>query len=46
MFIDDLDGYQHQQLKLVHAVLQLYSYQESMIDLKVKYLELMAITGD
>lgn len=38
LFIDDLNSYQHQQLKLIHAVLQLYSYKESLLPLKVKYL--------
>ena len=45
LFIHDLDQYPNQQLKLIQAVLQLYSYKESLLDLKVKYLELLAITN-
>ena len=45
LFIHDLDMYPHQQLQLIHAVLQLYSYNEQLLNLKVKYLELLAITN-
>lgn len=46
LFIDDLGQYQQQQLKLIHSVLQLYHYNESLLHLKVRYLELLAITDN
>jgi hypothetical protein len=45
LFIEDLEQYPVHQLKLIHAVLQLYSYSETLLSLKVKYLELLAVTG-
>jgi hypothetical protein len=45
IFIDDLHEYPFEQLKLIHSVLQLYCYSESLMKLKIKYLELLAITG-
>jgi hypothetical protein len=42
IFIDDLNAYPLEQLKLIRSVLELYAYSESLIDLKVRYLTLLA----